>query len=138
MSGRLPPIVPLSGPHRHRRECWALLLAGTLGVGAAAPAAEAPVTAGVPAQFTAATVAVQEHDPDEGEVDLVRPRYVPAGDVPGIPSDAVLEKEHAVIGEVLIDNQNIFNLDDPADDHKIFRLADKLHIKTRANVVRAQ
>ncbi len=68
----------------------------------------------------------------------MRPRYVPPGEVPGIPSDAVLEQEHAVIGAVLIDNQNIFNLDDPADDRKIFRLANKLHIKTRAKVVRAQ
>ena len=141
MAGRLPLIVPVCGQRRNAPMCCALLLGCSLSAvltAAAAPAAEAPAAAAVPAQFTAATIAVQEHDPDEGEVDLVRPRYLPAGDVPGIPSDSVLESEHAVIGEVLVDNQNIFNLDDPADDRKIFRLADKLHIKTRASVVRAQ
>ena len=67
-----------------------------------------------------------------------RSRYGPPSNIPGIPSDAALEKEGAVIGEVLVDNQNIFNLDDPKDDNKIFRLADRLHIKTRASVVRKQ
>ncbi len=65
-------------------------------------------------------------------------RYGPPETTPEVPSDALLQKEHAVIGQVLIDNQNIFNLDDPKDDHKIFRLANRLHIKTRATVVRSQ
>jgi hypothetical protein len=68
----------------------------------------------------------------------VHPGYGPPDYTSGLPSDATLEKEGAVIGEVLIDNQNIFNLDDPKDDNKIFRLADRLHIKTRAKVVRRQ
>ena len=29
-----------------------------------------------------------------------------------------------MIGKILIDNQNIFNLDDPKDDTRLFRLAE--------------
>ena len=66
------------------------------------------------------------------------PVGVPPPETPGIPPDAELEAAHAVVGEVLIDNQNIFNLDDPKDNYWLFRLADRLHAKTRANVIRHQ
>src|SRR6516164_8459689 len=66
------------------------------------------------------------------------PAYGPPGSTPGIPSPAELEASGAVIGEVLIDNQNIFNLDDPKDDTKLFRLANRLHVKTRPSVIRKQ
>jgi outer membrane protein assembly factor BamA len=55
-----------------------------------------------------------------------------------VPSPEELEGAGAVIGTVLLDNQNIFNLEDPKDDTKLFRLADRLHIKTRAEVIRKQ
>jgi hypothetical protein len=55
-----------------------------------------------------------------------------------VPADAELEASGAVIGKIIIDNQNIFNLDDPKDNTGLFRLADRLHIKTRASVVRHQ
>jgi hypothetical protein len=55
-----------------------------------------------------------------------------------IPSDAELERSGAMIGMVLVDNQNIFNLQDPREDHKLFRLANRLHIKTREHVIREQ
>jgi hypothetical protein len=55
-----------------------------------------------------------------------------------MPPDAELERAGAVVGEILIDNQNIFNLNDPADDFKIFRLANRLHIRTRESIVRTQ
>ena len=61
-----------------------------------------------------------------------------AGAADPLPSDAQLESSGAVIGEILIDNQNIFNIEDPKEDTRIFRLADRLHIKTRAGVVRQQ
>jgi hypothetical protein len=60
----------------------------------------------------------------------------PPGNAPGVPSDADLESSGAVIGNIAIDNENIFNLDDPKDDKALFRLADHLHIKTRASVIR--
>ncbi len=65
-------------------------------------------------------------------------RYGPPGRAPGVPSPSDLEAANAVIGTVLLDNQNIFNLDDPKDNTKLFRLADELHIKTRADVIRKQ
>ena len=43
-----------------------------------------------------------------------------------------------MVGDILIDNQNIFNLDDPKDNVGLFRLADRLHSRTRAHVIRAQ
>src|ERR1700694_2861220 len=66
------------------------------------------------------------------------PYYGPPGETPGIPSEAELEASGAVIGEILIDNQNIFNLDDPKDDVKRFRLSNHLHSRTRKGIVREQ
>ena len=74
-----------------------------------------------------------------GAVSLVRPfPYGPPGQTPGIPADAQLEAQHALIGEVLLDNQNIFDLQNPKDDTWLFRLADRLHYRTRAAVIRKQ
>ena len=60
----------------------------------------------------------------------------PPSSAPGVPSDAELESSGAVIGNVTIDNENIFNLDDPKEDKSLYRLADHLHLKTRASVIR--
>lgn len=51
---------------------------------------------------------------------------------------AALEKAGAVIGEIHIDAQNIFDLDDPAEDKPLFRAANSIHIKTRERVIRQQ
>jgi len=67
-----------------------------------------------------------------------RPSYGPPGETPGIPSPDELQASGAVIGQVIIDNQNIFNLEDPKDDTKLFRLANRLHIRTRPSVIRNQ
>lgn len=64
--------------------------------------------------------------------------YVPPRSTPGVPTDAELEASEAVIGKVLIDNQNIFDLHDPHDDKRLFRLTDALHVRTRAGVIRKQ
>jgi hypothetical protein len=66
------------------------------------------------------------------------PPYGPPGETPGIPSDAELEASGAVVGEILIDNQNIFNLEDPKDDVKLFRFADHLHSRTHKAIIRDQ
>jgi outer membrane protein assembly factor BamA len=55
-----------------------------------------------------------------------------------MPSDAELERSHALIGAVIVDNKNIFDLDDPKDDNWLFRLADHLHARTRKSVIRSQ
>jgi len=66
------------------------------------------------------------------------PSYGPPGAGPGIPSDAELEASGAVIEKIFIDNQDIFNLDNPQENTTLFRLADHLHIRTRAGVIRSQ
>ncbi|HEY2340805.1 MAG TPA: POTRA domain-containing protein, partial [Steroidobacteraceae bacterium] len=65
-------------------------------------------------------------------------RYGPPGATPGVPSPAELESAGAVIGRVLVDNQNIFDLEDPKDNNWLFRLGNDLHPKTRAEVIRHQ
>jgi len=55
-----------------------------------------------------------------------------------LPSDAELERSGAVIGKIIIDNLNIFDLNDPKDDTPLFRLVDHLHARTREDVVRWQ
>src|SRR5712692_824938 len=55
-----------------------------------------------------------------------------------IPSFAELEAAGAVIGEIRIDNRNIFDLEDPKENGVLYRAANFLHIRTRAEVVRSQ
>ena len=53
-----------------------------------------------------------------------------------VPSFADLEAAGAVIGEVRINPQNIFDLDNPKENNWLFRLANLLHIQTRPSVIR--
>src|SRR6266700_3316729 len=55
-----------------------------------------------------------------------------------IPSFAELEAAGAVIGEIRIDNRNIFDLEDPKENGVLYRAANFLHIQTRAEVIRRQ
>src|SRR5690348_2453034 len=48
-----------------------------------------------------------------------------------VPSDAELERSGAVVGQVEIENKNIFDLENPQDNNWLFRLADRLHPVTR-------
>ena len=57
---------------------------------------------------------------------------------PKIPSFAELEAAGAVIGEVRIDNRNIFDLADEKENGILYRAANALHIQTRASVIRRQ
>lgn len=58
----------------------------------------------------------------------------PAGEH-ALPSFAELQAAGAVIGEIRIVNDDIFDLDDPKEDNFLFRLANKLHIRTRPSVI---
>jgi hypothetical protein len=62
----------------------------------------------------------------------------PAGTRVAIPTDAELEAAGAVIGEIRFDIADIFNEDDPREDKALYRLANRLHIKTKESAVRAQ
>ncbi|MBI3042515.1 MAG: hypothetical protein HYY78_06785 [Betaproteobacteria bacterium] len=59
-----------------------------------------------------------------------------AGGNTPVPSFQELETTGAVIGVIRIDNQDIFDLDDPRENNALFRLANTLHIRTRPGVVR--
>ena len=55
---------------------------------------------------------------------------------PAIPDFATLEAVGAVIGEIRIRTDDIFDLDDPKENNAVFRLLNTLHIKTRPSVIR--
>jgi outer membrane protein assembly factor BamA len=55
-----------------------------------------------------------------------------------IPSFAELEAAGAVIGEISIDNRNIFDPEDPNENGILYRAANFIHIRTRASVIRRQ
>ena len=55
-----------------------------------------------------------------------------------VPSDAELEAAHAVIGEIEIDIRNIFDECDPRENNGLYRLADRLHVRTKPATIRAQ
>jgi Omp85 superfamily domain len=55
-----------------------------------------------------------------------------------VPSDAQLEAQGAVIGNIDIDIRNIFDQRDPRENNGLFRLADHLHVRTKSQTVRAQ
>jgi hypothetical protein len=54
------------------------------------------------------------------------------------PSFAALEAAGAVIGEVRIDPQDVFDEADPRENYGFYRLANMLHIRTRESVIRRQ
>jgi len=56
---------------------------------------------------------------------------------PALPDTAALE-QNAVIGKIVLEKQNIFDLDDPEEDKWLYRWANRLHIITRDNVIRQQ
>lgn len=55
-----------------------------------------------------------------------------------LPGFAELEASGAIIGEIRINNQDIFDLTDPKEDNALFRQANKLHIQTRPEVIRGK
>ena len=48
-----------------------------------------------------------------------------------VPPSDVLEAEHAVIGEIFVDNANIFDPEIPEEDRALHRFANTLHFRTR-------
>src|SRR5262249_41624533 len=55
-----------------------------------------------------------------------------------LPSDSALEAAGARIGKITIKNDQIFDLDDPAENKSLYRVANRWHARTRAGVIRAQ
>ena len=52
-----------------------------------------------------------------------------------LPSLEELEAANAVVGEIHVRPQNIFDLDDPRENNRLFRFANLLHITTQPHVV---
>ena len=55
-----------------------------------------------------------------------------------VPSDEVLETAHARIGTVTVIARNIFDTARPEEDTTLFRLANKLHLRTKPATIRSQ
>jgi len=55
-----------------------------------------------------------------------------------LPSDQALEADGAVIGKVEIDTRNIFDQSDPREANSLFRVANRLHIRTKHATIQAQ
>jgi hypothetical protein len=55
-----------------------------------------------------------------------------------LPPDAELEAAGARIGDIEIERQPIFDLNDPNENNWLFRLADRLHVNTHESAIRAQ
>ena len=56
----------------------------------------------------------------------------------GLPSDGEMEAAGAVIGKIDIDIRNIFDAQDPREANALFRLANRLHIRTKRSTIKAQ
>ena len=61
-----------------------------------------------------------------------------AGAPAALPSFAELEAAGAIVGRIVVNPQDIFDTDDPAEDKALFRLANRLHAKTRPEIIRRQ
>ena len=55
-----------------------------------------------------------------------------------LPTLEALEAAGAVIGEIRIRSQDIFDLDDPRESYPVFGLFNRLHVQTRAGTIRRQ
>ena len=67
-----------------------------------------------------------------------RAQVVTGAPAPNVPSIAELEQRGARIGAIRVQVQNIFDLDDPRENRGLYRLANRLHHRTRERTVRAQ
>lgn len=61
-----------------------------------------------------------------------------AGTPEPLPSDAWLEVNGARVGTIIIDNKDVFDLDDPKEDRALYRTANRLHANTRPSVIQQQ
>ena len=64
-------------------------------------------------------------------------------EVLGDPDEAAINPEQveadgAVIGEIIINNQNIFDLENPEEDKWLYRWANRLHMVTKPKVIQSQ
>ena len=58
--------------------------------------------------------------------------------VASIPEPTELERQGALIGEILIYPENIFDVDDPHENRRLYKVANALHTRTQPYVIREQ
>jgi hypothetical protein len=75
-------------------------------------------------------VAAKLTDKEHTRIEVSRPA--------DLPDDAALEAAGAVIGSIDIDVRNIFDGSDPRESNGLYRLANKLHVRTKRSTIRAQ
>jgi hypothetical protein len=80
--------------------------------------------------FAAAAFPAKLTDKEHTDIDEPRPA--------DLPSDAALEAAGAVIGRIDIDIRNIFDKNDPRENSGLYKLANKLHIRTKRQAIAAQ
>ena len=61
-----------------------------------------------------------------------------AADEAAVPDGAELERRGAIIGDVLVYPGNIFDLEDPEENRALYRLANRVHVRTQPHVIRQQ
>ncbi len=62
--------------------------------------------------------------------------YRPVARPAGIPSDQSMEQQGLKIGRILIQANNIFDTGNPRENTRLFRLGNRLHVKTRPATIR--
>ena len=55
-----------------------------------------------------------------------------------VPKDEELEAAGAIIGDIVLEKRNIFDLSDPKENKWLYRWANRLHVVTRDHVIRNQ
>ncbi|WP_116811013.1 BamA/TamA family outer membrane protein [Steroidobacter cummioxidans] len=55
-----------------------------------------------------------------------------------LPTGPELERAGAIVGDIYIEAQNIFDLSDPRENKALYRAANAIHIKTQERVIRQQ
>jgi hypothetical protein len=55
-----------------------------------------------------------------------------------VPDGAELERRGAIIGNVFVYPENIFNLEDPDENKTLYQLANRVHVRTQPHVIRQQ
>jgi len=55
-----------------------------------------------------------------------------------VPDDEDLEAAGAIVGSIVLEKRNIFDLSDPEEDKWLYRWANRLHVVTRDKVIRDQ
>ncbi len=66
---------------------------------------------------------------------LVPARADPPNQENAVPAFAELQNAGALVGEIRVNVEDIFDLDDPKENNALFRLANKLHFRTRRGVI---